>query len=168
MLTPDGKGTQAPDALTAARRVHAICERFEADSRAGVRPRIEDYLDVDDSPTRALLVEELIALEIELRRGLGENPTPQEYLARFPDFAETVGGLLGQASTIGLSPDQTHLWPKPGPTMTSAMESRRKTAPSLVSRSTPPATGERFGKYELVAEMARGGWGWSIGRATRC
>ena len=162
MLRREGERSPGTDALAAARRVHAICERFEADTRAGARPRIEDYLDESDGPTRARLIEELIALEVELRRALGDHPTPDEYLERFPDFARTVGDLLGQTTTVGLTPDQTQLWPKLGTTATSAEGSDDSARPKAATTSSPPtspANGERFGKYELIAELARGGMG---------
>ncbi len=160
MLNRDRERASGPDALAAARRVHAVCERFEADSRAGARPRIEDYQGAVDGPTRALLVKELIALEIELRRARGDHPTLHEYLERFPDFAEAVNGLFGQATTISLSPDQTHLWPRPGTTLQASGLYGDHSGPSASKlKSTPLVKGERFGKYELIAELARGGMG---------
>ena len=51
-----------------ARRIDAVCRRFEADWRDGRRARVDDYLgDVPDEG-RAALLAELEALERELRR----------------------------------------------------------------------------------------------------
>ena len=54
--------------LVLARRIDALCRRFEADWRAGRRPRIADYLGGVADAGRAALCAELEALEHELRR----------------------------------------------------------------------------------------------------
>ncbi|APW60804.1 serine/threonine-protein kinase [Paludisphaera borealis] len=156
---PEGlHGADASDALATARQVHRVCERFEAAWRSGPRPRIEDYLEGDEGPCRTRLVEELIALEIELRRSQCEHPTIHEYLTRFPDFSEVVGGLFGQSTTIGLSPDQTVIWPPIQSTLNDS-EPVGDVSEKSSHRSSPPSQGERFGKYELLSEIARGGMG---------
>jgi hypothetical protein len=50
------------------RRIDAVCRRFEADWRAGRRPRIENYLGEVLEEGRPALRAELIALERELRQ----------------------------------------------------------------------------------------------------
>ena len=55
-----------------ARRIHAICLRFEDAWRAGPIPRIEDYLGEIDEPQRGTLLGELLLGELELRRDGGE------------------------------------------------------------------------------------------------
>jgi tetratricopeptide (TPR) repeat protein/tRNA A-37 threonylcarbamoyl transferase component Bud32 len=82
-----------------SQRVDAACDRFEAAWRAGAAPRIEDYVDRADDADRPALLGELLALERELRRGGGQPPAVEEYLARFPGQAgvvrATFGGPLG-------------------------------------------------------------------------
>jgi serine/threonine protein kinase/Tfp pilus assembly protein PilF len=99
--------------LSPQRRIDAICDRFEVAWRAGESPRIEDYLDGWPEPERANLFWELLAVELELRRGIGEVPTPEEYRARFPEQSEVV-----DAATSGCSSDRqgdalTMLWTTP-------------------------------------------------------
>jgi hypothetical protein len=48
------------------RRIEAVCRRFEADWRAGRRPRLEDDLSEVPEPGHAALRAELEALEREL------------------------------------------------------------------------------------------------------
>jgi len=54
--------------LDQARRIHQACERFEAAWRSGVQPRIEDVLSASAAEDRGPLFQELLALELELRR----------------------------------------------------------------------------------------------------
>ena len=73
------------------------CDRFEAAWKAGLRPRIEDYLEETAGPERSTLWHELLVLELVYRRRQGERPTPEEYRARFPARVNLVGKALGEA-----------------------------------------------------------------------
>lgn len=145
MLNPPAKGPAAT--LAVARKVHEACERFEADWKARPRPRVEDYLGPPDDPARPALVEELAGLEIELRRAIGEAPSHREYLRRFPFHADVLARLFDDPD--GPAPEMTHADVAPA-------EAPRPASPSS---SAPPTGGERFGKYELISELARGGMG---------
>ena len=72
--------------LVPARHVDQICDGFEAawkaSGRAGTRPRIEDYLAGVAAPEQTALCRELIKLDIEYRRRLGEEAVVGDY-ARF-------------------------------------------------------------------------------------
>ena len=62
--------------LTLAGRVDRACDGYEAEWKAGRRPRIEAYPGRGDrSPRRSALLRELLLLEIEFRRAIGERPT---------------------------------------------------------------------------------------------
>ena len=76
--------------LTQLGQIMSACDRFEAEWRAGRRPRIEQYLAEASEPCRAALLRELLALELELCRGRGERPEPSEYRARFPEHSAVV------------------------------------------------------------------------------
>src|SRR4051794_25507595 len=91
------EGPEAPDrpSLTAGGRVDVICDRFEADWKAGRRPRIEDYLFQVDEDERPVLLHELLPLELELRFSAGERPLPREYRERFPGSSEQIETALG-------------------------------------------------------------------------
>src|SRR6187200_2992729 len=67
-----------------ALRIDQICDQFESAWLLGKRPRIEDHLQTAELPNQLALVRELVALEIECRRRCGEQPTPTEYVERFP------------------------------------------------------------------------------------
>ena len=76
-------GGRRPSA-TLAICIDSACDRFEAEWRAGRRPRIEVHLDGTSGPEREALVRELLAIEVDWRRRLGERPGADEYGARFP------------------------------------------------------------------------------------
>jgi serine/threonine-protein kinase len=87
--------------LSLAEWVDEACDRFEGAWRAGQRPRIEDYLVEAPEPARGMLLRELLGLEIELRSGDREGPTPEEYQRRFPGHAELIEAVFAQASRDG-------------------------------------------------------------------
>jgi serine/threonine-protein kinase len=71
-------------------RLDAVCDRFEAEWRAGLDPRIEDYLAATEEAGRLPLFRELLGLELDLRRESGQHPDPGEYRARFPERASLI------------------------------------------------------------------------------
>ena len=80
--------------VTLAGLVDRACDRFEADWRAGRRPRIEEYLDDTPEQGRPTLLRELVLLELEFRRREGERPTLQEYRVRFPEHNASLDSIL--------------------------------------------------------------------------
>lgn len=72
------------------RRVDAICDRFEAEWRGGQRVRVEDYLSDSGGPDRAVLLRELVAVELAYRRRNGEHPTLGEYQGRFSTDVDLI------------------------------------------------------------------------------
>lgn len=136
--------------LDQAVRINGLCERFEALWRAGKQPAIDDFLDPSLGPDGPTLLYELLGLEIELRVASGETPTRGEYETRFPKnhneiaraFAEVA--TPGRSATAGASIDETI--PYHG---TSGLERPERM----------PGANSRFGDYELLEEIARGGMG---------
>jgi serine/threonine protein kinase/formylglycine-generating enzyme required for sulfatase activity len=75
--------------------INAAADRFERACSRGRRPRIEDYLG-DLGPERVpAILDELLRVECELRRRGGEEPTAEEYRARFPDHVGVVDAVFG-------------------------------------------------------------------------
>src|SRR5262249_34669541 len=65
-------------------RLDRICDRFEDAWKAGVRPRLEDYLaDVPDAE-RVAAARERLRVEAFSRRGAGEEPQPADFQVRLP------------------------------------------------------------------------------------
>jgi len=75
-----------------------VADRFEETSRMGQPSPIEEFLEGQAADDRAALLEELICIEVRRRRGAGEEPAQEEYLARFPADHEAVeAGFLAAA-----------------------------------------------------------------------
>jgi len=67
------------------------CGQFESQLRKGEKPCIESYLDGHDPHIRAALFELLVQVEIEFHVESGSAvPGEDEFLGRFPDYAESV------------------------------------------------------------------------------
>lgn len=113
----EGMGDEVdPDAgslhLETFSQVVAICDRFEAEWRAGADPRIEDYLSSTAlrHELRSVLLRELLQIELELREEEGVRPGVAGYLARFPDDAAMVLEVFESGSQT-----QEHLGRQPHP-----------------------------------------------------
>jgi serine/threonine-protein kinase len=82
---------------TQAEGLDRACDRFEAEWGAGGRPSIEDYLEGTAEPVRSAWLAELIAIDLDRRRRLGERPAAAEYHDRFPGQDNAVTAAFGQA-----------------------------------------------------------------------
>jgi eukaryotic-like serine/threonine-protein kinase len=88
------------------RRVDHICDAFEAAWQAGARPHIEQYLGDAPKARRGKLLRELLALEIEYRIRAGDQPSPGEYLPRFPGQTAVVKAVF--LKTVPPAPAAPH------------------------------------------------------------
>jgi serine/threonine-protein kinase len=140
-------GTQ--DSLTRARAIHRSCESFEAAWRAGEVPSIADYLGSRGPGGDEDHFRELLALELELRREAGDNPTREEYLRRFPGVESVVDAIFRESDPTIFPPSET-----PG-------NARLATTPRFTDPGdrTEPDPQAKIGDYELIDEIARGGMG---------
>ncbi len=141
-------GPSIPPDLASLRAVNAACERFEDGWEAGRAPRIEDVLAEVGEPDRGPLLEELVALEIQLRRERGERPDPAEYRIRFPgrESATTEGSHTDADGDAEPDPGATI-----GPDETMFHQS------SIPSRDGKPPSD--FDKFEILGVLGRGGMG---------
>jgi ABC-type amino acid transport substrate-binding protein len=112
-------------------RVERACDQFEDAWLAGRRPGLDDLLRGALEGDRAALLGALLPLELYYRRAAGEDPTPDEYVLRFPDAAEVIAAAF-------TAPD----------------------APTRSVSDTPNRTPRpQIPGYELLAELGRGGMG---------
>ena len=88
-------------------RIDDLCADFERKWQANQPVSIESVIAVENSAAeRDVLLAELIALDNDYRRRLGETPSLQEYLERFPESPQAVNDAIddGQKTTAGFEP----------------------------------------------------------------
>jgi hypothetical protein len=133
-----GEGTSASARYAVARRVDAVCDRFETAWKAvppgGAPPRLEDYLDAEVESSA--LLRELITLDAHYRRARGDTPRPEDYSPWFGSVAPT---WLADAVTL----------PLPAPTVPLDLASSGGAALSLTV----------VGRFRITHELGRGGFG---------
>jgi serine/threonine protein kinase len=79
-----------PNSLEALDWIVDVADQFESAWRWGLHPRIEAFLDKGPPAYRAELLQELLRIELQLRREKGEYPRATEYAGRFPLDRERV------------------------------------------------------------------------------
>lgn len=125
--------------LDRAYEIDAACGDFERAWRKGLQPDIAEYVRGVAADLQQPVLMELLHLERDLRLAIGEKPSPDEYLQRFPERAAAINLVFAGISSI----EET------------IIESGK-------SDSVVPAVGtgiRYFGEYELLEEIARGGMG---------
>ena len=166
-------------------RLEGICTRFEADWKAGRRPRIEDFLDHAPEEARAELLGELLAVELQWRQSQKEEPAREEYVGRFPgqdgqidaafrmafgsSLAETVDAaaesVRARGATLRVRCPQCH-YPIEIGSEASLAEIKCPSCGvgfSLVGTATPDSSagekGRTIANFELIDQLGAGAFG---------
>jgi hypothetical protein len=121
-------------ALSAAGRREQARERFTASWRAGPPLRIEDLLAEATADERPALFAELLSLE---RASRGPTCSPEEYHARFPEFAVQIDTIFAAPRAAG---------PK---------RARRRPRVAAATEPEPPA----IPNYDVQGRIDAGGMG---------
>jgi serine/threonine protein kinase len=74
--------------------LHQAQERFKEAWATGIRPKIIEFLGETAEPARTMILRDLIAIDLKLRRELGEQPTLEEYQREFAERVELVRSVF--------------------------------------------------------------------------
>src|SRR5262245_5746616 len=98
-----GASTLSP---SQAERIDAICGDFEADWKAGLRPRIEPLLAEALAIDRDPLLRNILRVELTYRSRMGEVAAVEEYRARFPTAVALVDVAFGTVEATEMLPTE--------------------------------------------------------------
>jgi len=136
-----------------AAEIDSIRAKFGSRWRSGERPRIEEFLARGQPADRPSLLSQLLRVELTRRRENGETPTVEEYLRRFPEDAAILRRVFDSLPA------------RESPSEAGENDSRdgalAETVLGVPSEQAAPAerAAQRFGDYELLEEIGRGGMG---------
>jgi serine/threonine protein kinase len=158
------------DALWPA-QVDRICDRFEAHWRSGGRkPRIEEFLAGIVGAARAVLLGELLAVELELRRRAGECTTLAEYQARFPADGPLVEAAFAAPAAVSTLPgSSSRVGGRSGKPRDPLNTRAFAVVQALIAGPSMPDGGREghelglgctIGPYEITGHLGQGGMGW--------
>jgi eukaryotic-like serine/threonine-protein kinase len=138
--------------------IDAACDRFERAWRAGHRPDVAEFLANVPVNARAQLFRDLLSLDLEYRRRLGEQPEARSYCEQFPEFAAPAANAFNVQSSSS-------------PKTTGVLENGSG-CPTVGSSACPATPGPdqlgfslneplEFGAagFEVLGELGRGGMG---------
>jgi eukaryotic-like serine/threonine-protein kinase len=132
-------------------QIVAACEAFTRTAADPSGSSLVAFLAQVPPDAQPLMLRNLLALEIERRRGRGERPRPEEYLERLPQFATVIREVFLEQAGVPPSLPSPHGWGRGGVGASAAVPQPR------VSGPTPLAA--RLGGYRLLGELGRGGMG---------
>jgi serine/threonine-protein kinase len=97
----DEEEPSAPSTMSFSQAAHIdeLCDRFEAEWGAGLRPSIAQFLQGAPESVRTVLLRELLLVDLACRRLHGERPRADDYLEQFPGETELVASAFNEAET---------------------------------------------------------------------
>jgi eukaryotic-like serine/threonine-protein kinase len=124
------------DQLSSEDRIDLVCDAFESAWQSGVAPTISQFVESCVETERETLFSELLLVDVEFRRRLGEQPTKSDYLRLYPECAvwiEAVGFKYGLEDLAAAVRDE--------------------------ARFTRPSIGSKIAQFELLERLGGGAFG---------
>jgi serine/threonine-protein kinase len=121
--------------LSSDNRVDAICDLFESAWRRGERPELGAFVSLAEAADQGLLFSELLALDLDYRRRVGDSLSMELYRSAYPRFASEIEEVAFKSSfeSTVREADQTG-----------------------AARTAAPA---RFDRFELIEKLGSGAAG---------
>jgi serine/threonine protein kinase/formylglycine-generating enzyme required for sulfatase activity len=123
-------------------RLHIVCTEFENEWRAGRQPKIEDYIGKLPESERPRALRELLQLDLAYGQKNNEKPSLEAYRDRFRQHAYIIDAVFAEAANK--LRDRTAKESETGP---------------RDSQSATSGLPTHLGKYRVLAEIGRGGFG---------
>lgn len=120
--------------------IQSLCSDFRRKLKRGERKRIEDYLNSVSDSSKEILFQNLLVIDLEFRRRQKEDPTSDEYAARFPQFRRLIRQAFYESTMMSMEGDAET--PAEQETIVVGLPAAR-----------------RLGEFELLRELGRGGFG---------
>jgi hypothetical protein len=121
-------------------RIQTLCGDYRRQLKQGHRPKLQEYLIRFESASRDILFQNLLHIDMEYQRQSGGQPSSEEYLKSFPQFATLIRQAFFESTM--LSGDMVEDTPDGRPDVMYGIPAAR-----------------RLGEYELLRELGRGGFG---------
>src|SRR5262249_21555243 len=122
-------------------------ERFRLGQGVPAETYLESFPTVRDDPEQAV---DLVFGEYLLREELGQQPTPEEYLRRFPQYGAALRLQVELHQAMGADDERTTAWAG----RTATLGGRRELEPGAEPEGLPAIPG-----YEVLGVLGRGGMG---------
>ena len=126
------RGAEGEDLL----RILELLDQFERAWEHGTPIALETLLGKTTGAGREELFRQALGIELDYRRGQGENPTREEYLRKFPDDADAVQDVFDEPKVIH---DDNSTFSSPG-----------------------QAVPEMLGKFQVIGRLGTGGQGSAL------
>ena len=139
------------DSVNVFEQISQICRDFRKQISQGKPPRIEKYLSAISEDGRENLFSNLLEIELRFRQSKGQNPTSEEYLKRFSQYAKQVRRAFFEPTMASIDSGDS------GDDGTRSLKDAFDASEHTLTFQIPDAN--RLGDYELIRELGRGGMG---------